>query len=144
MKDIILSDEMADQYGYLMTRDTDPVYDVMPYSTFADYCRERAASACREFAFDKNGFHATAQMERDNLVLFSVPYDKGFTVTVDGQPAEAERANFGLTAVFVPQGTHEIRFRYMPVGFLPAAAVSALTALLLIGDMIRRRMKTTR
>ena len=144
VKDIILSDEMADQYGYLMTRDTDPVYDVMPYSTFADYCRERAASACREFAFDKNGFHATAQMERDNLVLFSVPYDKGFTVTVDGQPAEAERANFGLTAVFVPQGTHEIRFRYMPVGFLPAAAVSALTALLLIGDMIRRRAKLTR
>jgi uncharacterized membrane protein YfhO len=83
-------------------------------------------------------------MERDNLVLFSVPYDKGFTVTVDGQPAEAERANFGLTAVFVPEGTHEIRFRYMPVGFLPAAAVSVLTALLLIGDMIRRRMKTTR
>ncbi len=144
VKDIILSDEMADQYGYLMTRDTDPVYDVMPYSTFSDYCRERAASACREFAFDKNGFHATAQMERDNLVLFSVPYDKGFTVTVDGQPAEAERANFGLTAVFVPEGTHEIRFHYMPVGFLPAAAVSALTALLLIGDMIRRRVKMTR
>ena len=65
-------------------------------------------------------------------------------VLVDGQPAEAERANFGLTAVFVPQGTQEIRFRYMPVGFLPAAAVSALTALLLIGEMIRRRMKTTR
>ena len=65
-------------------------------------------------------------------------------MTVDGQPAEAERANFGLTAVFVPEGTHEIRFRYMPVGFLPAAAVSALTALLLIGDMIRRRVKTTR
>ncbi len=141
VKDIILSDEMAEKYGGLMTEDTELVTDVMPYSEFRDHCRQRADSACKEFAFDKNGFHALAEMEKDNLILFSVPYDKGFKVTVDGQPAEAECANFGLTTVFVPEGTHEIKFTYMPVGFVPALCVSALTALLLIADMLRRKIR---
>lgn len=141
VKDLILSDEMAEKYGYLMTEDQELYTEKMPYSEFTEWCDQRAASACTEFATDRNGFHATAKMETDNLVLFSVPYDKGFSATVDGKPAEVERANFGLTAVFVPQGTHEIRFTYLPPGFVPALAVSVLTALVLIADMIRRRLK---
>ena len=144
VKDLILSDEMAEKYGHLMTKDTELYTEKMPYPEFTQWCEQRAASACTEFVPDRNGFHATAEMENDNLVLFSVPYDKGFSATVDGEPAKVERADFGLTAVFVPQGTHEIRFTYLPHGFVPASAVSILTALVLIAGMIRRRLTRTR
>lgn len=140
VKDLILSDEMVEKYGSLMTEDPELYTEKMPYSEFTEWCDKRADSACTEFAADRNGFHAVARMESDNLVLFSVPYDKGFSATVDGKPVEVERADFGLTAVFVPQGTHEIRFTYLPRGFVPASAVSILTALVLIADMVRRRL----
>ena len=39
-----------------------------------------------------------------------------------------ERVDFGLTAIPVPAGTHEIVVTYMPRGFVPAAVLSALTA----------------
>lgn len=144
VKDLILSDEMAEKYGYLMTKDTELYTEKMPYPEFTQWCDQRAASACTEFVPDRNGFHAAAEMENDNLVLFSVPYDKGFSATVDGEPAKVERADFGLTAVFVPRGTHEIRFTYLPHGFVPASAVSILTALVLIAGMIRRRLNGIR
>jgi len=131
VRDIVLSEEMADKYGDLLEEDTDTVPGEMPYWEFAQNCRERAASACTDFAFDSRGFSATAQMERANLLLFSIPYDKGFSATIDDRPAEVERADFGLTAIFVPEGAHEIRVTYLPAGFVPCCAVSALTALAL-------------
>ncbi|MDO5476656.1 MAG: YfhO family protein [Eubacteriales bacterium] len=128
VKNIVLSDEMAEKYGDLMTEDTDTSPEEMPYWEFYACCEERAESACSSFSFDRNGYHATARMKRDNLLLFSVPYDEGFRATIDGQPAEVERADFGLTAIFVPEGEHEIRVTYLPPGFVPACLVSLLTA----------------
>ena len=141
VKNIILSEEMAEKYGDLMTEDTDTAPGQMPYREFADCCADRAASACTEFAFDKNGFHAEAQMDRDNLLLFSVPYDRGFTARIDNRPAEVECADYGLTAVFVPAGTHEITVTYTPPGLVPAAVISLVTAaaLLVFGVMTGRR-----
>ena len=128
VRNLILSDEMAAKYKDLMTEDTDTFPSDMSYEEFAEYCDERAASACTEFGFDKNGWHATAEMERDNLLLFSIPYDSGFSAEIDGRDAEVERADFALTAIYVPKGRHEITVTYLPKGFVPAAAVSALTA----------------
>ena len=65
-----------------------------------------------------------------------IPYDEGFSATVDGRPADVERADFGLTAIFVPEGEHEIRVTYMPPGFIPCCAVSVLTALALAGHAL--------
>jgi len=63
-------------------------------------------------------------------------------VTVDGRPAELERADFGLCAVFVPEGRHEIRAVYLPKGFVPAAALSLLTAAgLLVSVFAARRRR---
>ena len=128
VRNLVISDEMAEKYKGLMTEDTDTNPPDMSYEEFADHCDDRAASACTEFGFDKNGWHASAQMEKDNLVLFSIPYDSGFSAKIDGKDAEVERADFALTAIYVPKGKHEITVTYMPEGFVPAAVVSAVTA----------------
>lgn len=145
VKDLILSDEMAEKYGHLMEEDRDTKPGEMAYEEFLLHCRDRRDSACTEFSFDKNGWHARALMKKDNLVFFSIPYDEGFTVTVDGKPAELERADFGLSAVYVPQGAHEIRARYMPVGFYPALFVSmAAAALFLFTVVFELKFRTPR
>lgn len=141
VRNIILSDEMAARYKDLLKEDTDTDPPAMTYEEFAGRCDDLAASACTEFGFDKNGWHAEAQMEKDNLLLFSIPYDKGFSVKIDGKPAEAECADFALTAIFVPEGRHEIVVTYLPRGFAVSAVISALTAaaLLIFAIFISRK-----
>ena len=134
VKDLILSEEMAQKYGGLMEEDTDTDPGEMPYLEFTEHCYDRAASACSSFSFEKNGFHAETEMDKDNLLLFSIPYDKGFTVRVDGVKAEAERADYGLTAIFVPKGRHEISMTYRPPGLIPGSILSLLALLLLAAD----------
>lgn len=140
VKDLILSEEMAQKYGSLMEEDTDTDPGEMPYLEFTDHCYDRAASACTSFSFDKNGFHAEAEMDKDNLLLFSIPYDKGFTARVDGVKAEVERADYGLTAIFVPEGRHQIRVTYRPPGLIPCTVLSLLAFILLAADW-RRNMR---
>ncbi len=51
----------------------------------------------------------------------------GWRVWVDGVEGSVLRADYGLRAVAVPQGSHHIVFRYRPVSVYLGAAVSILT-----------------
>lgn len=132
VRDLILSDEDTEKYGALFERqDTDLSEGNISTDTYFTECENRAATACTSFETAKSGFTAEATLDRENLVFFSFPYEKGWTATVDGQKAEIVKADYGLMAVDVPAGTHTIAFTYVPYGF-HAACLLSLAALVLI------------
>lgn len=98
---------------------------------------------CTASYFDgvTSGFVSRITLPRDNLVFYSVPADKGFTACVDGKQTEIHSVNLGLSAVFVPKGTHEVVFSFFPVGLKEGTEVSgaALLLLLLVGWRERRK-----
>ena len=144
VKNLILSAEDAAVYGHLMEEDTETEPAQMGLDEFYAYCGERAAGACRWAEFDNDGFTAQAVLERENLVFFSVPFDKGWSAYVDGEPAQIVKADYGLMAVYVPQGEHRIVFRYRPYGFAPACMVSGISAAVLLaygGVRVYRRKR---
>ena len=64
------------------------------------HCKNRKASSCDSFSYTQNGFTATVTNDGDdNLLFFSVPYDKGFKAYVNGKEAEIEKVNIGFMAV---------------------------------------------
>ena len=66
-------------------------------------------------------------MLKDNtLVFFSVPNRKGFSCTVDGESVEILTADYGLMAIPVSGGVHEIRVTYEAEGIKLGAAMSIL------------------
>lgn len=100
---------------------------------FAEVCAERAATAAEEFTVDKHGFTATVTASENNWVFFSVPYESGWTATVDGKPAEIRKVNVGFMAVECPAGkTVEVRFDYETPGLHYGAYISAAAFALLL------------
>ena len=77
-------------------------------------CEKRNESACESFTYTKKGFKATIENKgNDNLLFFSVPYDKGFTAYVNGEEVEIEKVNIGFMAVRVDgHKTSDIEFVY--------------------------------
>lgn len=55
-------------------------------------------------------------LEGDKLVFFSVPYEDGWTATVNGAEAEIEKVSYGFMAVLCHDGENEIRFNYKTAG----------------------------
>ena len=104
------------------------------YSEEAYYqdCLDRRSMSCSSFSYDNGGFSATFTGDRERLVFFSVPYEGGWSATVNGEPAVIEKVNVGFMAVLVPAGTSEIRFTYRTPGLPLGAAVTLAGVLILL------------
>jgi len=57
----------------------------------------------------------------------------GWEAEVDGRPAPIFRADYGLRGVYVPAGTHRIRFLYRPASLAWGAALTGAGLLMLAG-----------
>ena len=143
LKAMVLSEEQIEKYGHLMSNLEDTGVDYnheLSYTFYYNNCTERAATACTDFATHKNGFSAKTTLEKDNLVFFSIPYDEGWTATVDGKPVPIEKVNVGFMAVEVKGDgqEHTIRFDYVSPGLKTGAFISggALILTLLLAVLL--------
>jgi hypothetical protein len=141
LKAMLLTKEQIAKYGDLMTdlADTEEDYtDKIDNDFYFENCKDRAATACSSFVTDQKGFTAKTTLQKDNLVFFSVPYDEGWTATIDGNAVEIEKVNAGFMAVKVKGDgqEHEIRFDYetpgLSTGIIISVAALILTALFLL------------
>lgn len=125
---IYLEDEVIAANGDLLEHAEEGdwrIYD------FSDYAADRAAAACDRFTVDNDGFTAATSFATDELVFFSVPWDKGWRAEVNGEPAEIYKVNVGFMAVRVPAGSGEIRFTYRTPGLFAGGAITGASLLLL-------------
>ena len=64
----------------------------------------------------------------ENSVLFtSIPYDEGWTITVDGIETKPSDLNQALLTIPLTQGDHVIEMKYIPKGFLIGLVISCLS-----------------
>ena len=80
-----------------------------------DAARLKATAADR-FKIDNYGFSATVSRKKETLLFFSVPYDEGWTATVNGKSVPIEKVNVGFMAVQVPSGRSTVTFSYKTPG----------------------------
>ncbi len=75
---------------------------------------------------DPQRIELTARLRSPGLVVISDMYYPGWTVTVDGRPAEILRTNRAMRGVVLPAGTHQLIFCYNPVSFRIGMALTLL------------------
>ena len=84
-----------------------------------------------------------AEMQTD-LVL-SIPYDKGWSATIDGKEVALSPAfGGGMSQIQVPEGSHRIEMRFQSSGFTVgcAASIAALAACLVVARVQKRGGQT--
>ncbi len=95
-------------------------------------CEEHAAESCTDFTYDSSHFAGTITLDTPKLVFFSVPYDDGWTATVNGEPVQVERVSNGFMAVRCEAGENAIRFDYETPGLRAGMWITLGGILLLI------------
>ena len=112
LKAMLLDDSQIKKYSDIMTDITEAEFTGFTDEDLKQDAETLSKTQAQSFKIDNRGFTATVIRDKKSLVFFSVPYDEGFTATVDGVPAEIERVNKGFMAVLVDAGTSVIRFNY--------------------------------
>ena len=96
-------------------------------------CADIAANRCCDsFTYDSYGFSAHIELDKPQLVFFSVPWEAGWSAEVNGKAADAERVSYGFLAVRCEAGDNQISFRYETPGLRLGGMISAGGAGLLI------------
>ncbi|MDQ0208491.1 YfhO family protein [Alkalicoccobacillus murimartini] len=72
-----------------------------------------------------------------------VPYEKGWTVKVNGETRSIEKANYSFMAVSLDNGENQIKFSYLPP-FFRESAIATIAGLLLTSGWYFWRRKRTR
>lgn len=109
---LVLSEEQIAKYGDIIADGTDGGSMNRSTDQYLAECQAHAQECCRNFTYSSKGFEADITLDTDKLVFFSVPFDKGWTAAVNGQPVDVENVDNGFMAVRCNAGENHIQFKY--------------------------------
>ncbi len=72
------------------------------------------------------------RLRRPALLVFAEAFFPGWTVAVDGRPADPIRVNYLFQGVELPAGDHQVTFSYRPATLRLGLAVTGASALVLV------------
>ncbi len=75
-------------------------------------------------SYTSDSLEGMISMEEDGLILFSIPYDTGWTVKLDGEEAETYPIADGLLAVSAKKGDWKVQMNFVPPGLQEGAMMS--------------------
>lgn len=135
---LVLSDKQIGKYSDILTE-----YDRNEELTQNDYiriCEKKQENSSSEFNYNHHGFRSEINLDKPQLVFFSVPYSEGWTAEVNGKAADVEKVSYGFMAVKADAGENEIVFRYRTPGLTAGTIITIIGILLLIGYLIINRI----
>lgn len=129
LKAMVLSDEQIVKYADIIGDGLKTGKEFRyTESEYYDDCNNRKELTCDSFEYTNSGFTATADLTKrdsDTLMFFSVPYESGWSATVNGESVDVERVSVGFMAVRVKAGqVNEIEFTYKTPGLTLGALIS--------------------
>lgn len=90
---------------------------------------------------DPDRLEGTVQTESDSIVATTIPYDKGFHVTVDGKRQNYEKVNCAFLGFRITEGKHKINIVYHAPGKRTGAFISLFSFLFLLCFLAVRFVK---
>lgn len=105
----------------------------------------RKQKTATNFSITHKGFTADFKTDAPTYLYFSVPFDQGWTATVNGKPARIINSNH-MMSLLVPAGANAIQFTYQTPGLHAGLALSLGSLIIFTGYIgviviLRKRKK---
>ena len=145
-----VADDEAEELRTIASADFDPRRDaVVARDELHDATAPGATTAgtVAVVAEDNDRVALRARLARPGLVVLDDAWAPGWSVQVDGRPAQALQADVVMRGVVVPGGTHEIVWSYRVPGLRAGALLSILGLLALLawgGALLVRSRRAVR
>ena len=128
-----------------MPQGNEPVFYALNLEAFKQIIDELKTSEFVPTVFEDGKVEGEYTAENDCNLLLSIPYDDGWSVTINGAAAELmPAANKGMSCLSVQKGPNRILMTYKTPGARAGLAVSLATAASLIAAGLYTRHKKSR
>ena len=141
LKAIVLDDDQIEKYRDCFSEISSSELNDTSIEKYNVDVKNRREGSAYHFERDNKGFTSKIKLQKENLVFFSVPYDKGWRATVNGKKVDVENVNNGLMAVKAEAGDNVIRFEYTPEGLKVGGLITSCSLIILVIYMIFGKKK---
>lgn len=127
--------------GYVTTADSIEVYGDTPMG-LSVYTLEEERFINAYNILNNSGLNITSHSDTkikgtvtaqsNSTMLFSIPYDGGWSVYIDGKKVNTYAVKDALLAVSVSAGEHTIVLKYMPVNLIKGCIITLLCIIILV------------
>ena len=145
LRAVVLSEEQISAWGDVLAPLPEDLLTGFSKEAYHQDVASRQAQGAAEVSLDSRGLSARFDLQEETVVLLAVPYDPGFTVTVNGEETPVEKVDGGLCAVRIPAGEVDLRLDHFTFGLSQSLAAAALSVALFAGYLVwHRRRKAKR
>ena len=119
-----------------------------PMDDFEAELQSLKAAVLENITMENDSIRGTISADKNKLLVFSIPYQNGWTAWVDGKKADLIKTNIMYTGLEISSGEHEIELHYeMPgvkYGILVTLVSAGIFVLVVIGNAVLRKRKVQR
>lgn len=133
-----VTDNLYDDAVYLVAAGV----NAEAYQAGLQVLRENGTFEMTEFS--ETAIKGTVTASKDCVMTVAMPYDTGWTVTIDGEEAELTEHSSHWMMLAVPAGAHEIEMHYFPQGLKEGIFVSAATLLMICLVLLLAKLRAAR
>lgn len=132
MRATALKDHQIKKYSDIIEELPVDSYSDFSYERYEKDCKALASACVDSFTPINNGFLATSSFDKDRFVVFTVPYESGWSATINGKAVEIENVNGGVMGIKVPAGKCDISFSYVTPGLKVGIVCTIVAAVLFV------------
>ena len=127
-------DEDITMLEYIQKTPTDELIDVdsLNGSACTSTLQGISNGNCMVDSFEDGAVSLSYNATTDGTLLVTIPYDDGWSATVNGQPVEISRLYDSLMGIGVSTGDNQIVLTYRAPGLIPGVAISVLCLLIFL------------
>ncbi len=82
--------------------------------------------------YTSDTIEGTIDVQRSGVFMTSIPYEKGWTLYVDGEKVKTQEVMEVFISADMTKGTHTIKMKYTPEGFVPGVIISIMALIAFI------------
>ena len=86
-----------------------------------------------------NYLYADIETKEEGFCVISIPYDKGWNITVNGNVVETYSVNGGMIGIRLDKGYSEVVMTFMPSGFKTGCLLSAIGIMMFLILFVKER-----
>lgn len=132
---VVIPDEKASQLQGVLHAD---LSSISFGSGMAQTWNQLNANAMKMTSFSHSHIQGEISMAQTGVVVFSMPFDDGWHIYVDGVEKDLLRIDLGFTGVKVEAGAHRIELRYVPLFSKSGWIVFGMGAALFLFLLLRK------
>jgi uncharacterized membrane protein YfhO len=94
---------------------------------------ERQKTIFKINSFSENNIMGTVNITTPGILFFSIPFDKGWHIFINGKEAHLERVNAGFSGIFLDKGEYDIELKFEVPYLCIGLIVSSIALMIYVG-----------